>query len=139
KVAMDPVYSYELDNLLAGVTVDWEITDTLSFRSITGYGDQELSGISNNADNDGARGFFSARYRISPSEREQISQEFQFNGSAFDERLQYTAGLFGMVEDIDDGTTYQFRGVGGLYVPANSLFGASPVDIISLQRPTTQR
>lgn len=139
KVAMDPVYSYELDNLLTGVTVEWEISDTLTFKSITGYGDQELGGLSNNADNDGAEGFFSARYRVSPSEREQISQEFQFTGSAFDERFQYTAGLFGMVEDIDDGTTYQFRGIGGLYIPANSLFGVSPIDLISVSFPTVQR
>lgn len=138
KVTSDAVQKFDLDNLLVGVTVHWDISDTLSFKSITGYGDQKLAGISNSADNDGAPGHFSSRYRMSPSERQQMSQEFQFNGSLLDGRLNYTAGLFGMVEDIDDGTTYQFRGMSGFFIPAASLFGSGPIDIVTVQSPTTQ-
>lgn len=141
KVAMNPIQSFELDNLLAGVTVEWEISDSLSFKSITGYGDQRLGGLSNNGDNDGTAQIFSSRYRTSASDREQISQEFQFTGSALNERLQYTAGIFGMVEDIDDGTTHQFGGVSGFFVPASSVLQAPApaIDLVSIQSPTVQR
>src|SRR5690625_6766252 len=88
KLANNHKQSFELDNLLVGVTVDWEINDQLSFKSITGYGDQRLGGVSNYADNDATGVLISSRPRISPSDRDQISQEFQFTGSAMDERLQ---------------------------------------------------
>src|SRR5690625_1222632 len=131
KLANNLKQSFELDNLLVGVTVDWEINDQLSFKSITGYGDQRLGGVSNYADNDGTGLLISSRPRLSPSDRDQISQEFQFTGSALDERLQYTAGVFGMVENIDDGTTFQFGAPAGFYIPPN--------DIVTLVHPTVQR
>lgn len=134
KLANNHKQSFELDNLLVGVTVDWEINDQLSFKSITGYGDQRLGGVSNYADNDATGVLISSRPRISPSDRDQISQEFQFTGSAMDERLQYTAGVFGMVENIDDGTTFQFGAPYGLYFPNLPQIGPAVV----VNPPTVQ-
>ncbi|MCX2974122.1 TonB-dependent receptor [Halieaceae bacterium IMCC8485] len=113
--------NFELDNLLLGLTLEWEISNDLSFKSITGYGDQEKSGNFGNPDNDVTDEVISARYRVgdTSSKRKHLSQEFQLNGTAFDDRFTYTAGLFAMKEDIDDGTDTSSGSPSGslLYVP----------------------
>jgi outer membrane receptor protein involved in Fe transport len=43
-----------------------------------------------------------------------ISQEFQFVGSAFDDRLRYTTGIFGSRETIDDSVTGVAIAPGGI-------------------------
>lgn len=106
KVTSDIPINFMLENLILGVTVEWEINDSLSLKSITGYGDQEKSGNSGNPDNDATHLPLSSRYRPvgTASQRDHWSQEFQLVGSAFDDRLDYTVGLFAMKEKIDDGT-----------------------------------
>ncbi|MGI9287929.1 MAG: TonB-dependent receptor [Pseudomonadales bacterium] len=116
-----PKAEFNLDNLLLGVTIDWEINENLSLKSITGYGEQKKFGNAGNPDNDATRFAISARYRKSPSDREQVSQELQLNGSAFDGKLDYTFGLFGMKEDIDDGTDSQSGISSGSLIPPNIL------------------
>lgn len=98
--------NFRLENLILGVTVEWDINDSLSLKSITGYGDQEKSGNFGNPDNDATHLPIGSRYRPvgTSSKRDHWSQEFQLAGSAFDDRLDYTFGLFGMSEKIDDGT-----------------------------------
>ena len=120
---------YELDNLLLGLTLEWEINDTLSLKSITGYGDQEKSGNFGNPDNDVTSLPISSRYRDngSPSKRDHISQELQLIGSAFNDRLDYTFGLFAMREEIDDGTDTSSTGASGsLITPDNIMVINSP-------------
>ena len=106
KVTSDIPINFKLENLLLGVTVEWEINDILSLKSISGYGDQEKSGNFGNPDNDATHLPISSRYRPdgNSSDRDHWSQEFQFNGSAFDGTFDYTFGLFAMKENIDDGT-----------------------------------
>jgi outer membrane receptor protein involved in Fe transport len=101
--------NYELENLLLGLTLEWELSPDLVLKSITGYGDQEKSGNFGNPDNDVTELPISARFRIdsAPSDREHYSQELQLIGSALDNRLDYTLGLFAMKEEIDDGTDFQ--------------------------------
>jgi iron complex outermembrane recepter protein len=121
-----PKAEYNLDNLLMGITVNWDISDDLSLKSITGYGDQRKFGNAGNPDNDATRLPISARYRASDSNREQWSQEFQLNGLAFNEKLAYTFGLFAMEEDIDDGTDSSSGLVSGSLIPPNVLVINSP-------------
>ncbi|RLQ21018.1 hypothetical protein DWB85_14960 [Seongchinamella sediminis] len=113
--------NFKLDNLLLGLTLEWEISDALSLKSITGYGDQEKSANSGNPDNDVTGEVISSRYRAgnTASERKHVSQELQLNGTAFDDRFTYTAGLFAMQEDIDDGTDTSSSSPSGsiLFVP----------------------
>jgi iron complex outermembrane receptor protein len=106
KVTSEIPINFKLDNTLLGLTVEWEINDQLSLKSITGYGDQKKYGNSGNPDNDTTHLSLSSRYRAggSPSNRDHWSQELQFIGSAFNDRLDYTFGVFGMNENIDDGT-----------------------------------
>ncbi len=120
--------AFNLDNTLLGVTVNWDIRDDLSLKSITGYGEQKKFGNSGNPDNDATRLPISARYRKSPSNRDQWSQEFQLNGTAFAEKLDYTFGLFGMEEDIDDGTDSQSGYPSGSFI--------SPINILVLNSPS---
>ncbi len=126
--------NFELDNLLLGLTLEWEISDSLSFKSISGYGDQEKSGNFGNPDNEVTDEVISSRYRIGNtlSDRQHFSQELQLNGTAFDDRLTYTAGLFAMQEDIDDGTDTSSGSPSGslLYVP-------QPIMVIN--DPTAER
>jgi len=126
--------NYKLENLLLGLTVEWELNDTMSLKSITGYGDQEKSGNFGNPDNDVTELSFSSRYRAngSPSDRQHVSQELQLIGTAFNDRLDYTFGLFGMQEDIEDGTdTSSGWSTGSL------LF--EPVTIMVINDPTAER
>jgi iron complex outermembrane receptor protein len=120
---------YELENVLLGLTLEWEINDSLVLKSITGYGDQEKSGNFGNPDNDVTSLTISSRYRGtgSASKRDHVSQELQFIGSAFNDRLDYTFGLFAMRENIDDGTDTSSTGSSGsLITPDNIMVINSP-------------
>jgi iron complex outermembrane receptor protein len=70
-------------------TGDWTLTDTLSFKSISGYRQIDWDvGI----DLDGLP---EQIQEVSDSQHQyQVSQEFQLNGQMFDNRLNYVAGLY---------------------------------------------
>lgn len=106
----------DVDNLLTGVTVEWEINDNLSFKSITGYGKQRVLPGFGYKDGDGTPFIFAQYAPQKSSPRSQISQEFQFTGDAFDDRFHYSTGLFGMHEKINDNNTFTGM-VNGLLVP----------------------
>lgn len=124
---------FKLENLLLGLTLQWEINDKLLFKSITGYGDQEKSGNFGNPDNDASAVPISSRYRAggNPSDRDHWSQEFQLIGSAFNERLDYTLGLFAMKEDIDDGSDSSSSYASGYFIPSAS--------VMVINDPTAER
>ncbi|MEH6582351.1 MAG: TonB-dependent receptor [Halioglobus sp.] len=125
--------NYKLENLLLGLTMEWEINDSLSLKSITGYGDQKKSGNFGNPDNDVTHLPISSRYRAngSPSDREHVSQELQFIGSAFDERLDYTFGVFAMKEEIADGSDTSSGS------PSGSIL--TPLGLMLINNPTAER
>jgi outer membrane receptor protein involved in Fe transport len=127
--------NFKLDNLLLGLTLDWEISDQLSLKSITGYGDQEKYGNFGNPDNDVTGEVISSRYRAgnTASDRQHFSQEIQLNGTAFDERFSYTAGLFAMKEEIDDGTDTSSS------APSGSLLYVGGQPIMLINDPTAER
>ncbi len=133
KVTSEIPIAFELENILLGLTVEWEINDRLSLKSITGYSDQEKSGNFGNPDNDATHLTISSRYRAngSPSKRDHWSQEFQLIGSAFDERLDYTLGLFAMKENIDDGTDTSSGYPSGYLIPS--------AGVMSINDPTAER
>lgn len=134
RTTTDERIEYNLDNLLLGLTVEWELSDNLTVKSITGYGEQEKSGNFGNPDNDVTELPFSARYRPggSPSDRDHVSQELQLTGTAFNDRLDYTVGVFAMKESIDDGTDASNSLVSGSLIFA-------PVPIMLVNSPTAER
>ncbi|MFT4517784.1 MAG: iron complex outermembrane receptor protein [Halioglobus sp.] len=111
-------YLAEVQSL--SLTADWDLNDNVNFKSITAYRDTEGSetneldaiGISNlGRTNFGEFG--------EPRHTEAFSQEFQFAGSAFDDRLEYVVGVFGFTEKTDKGTAVSpsgpfFNTLGGL-------------------------
>lgn len=88
----------DLDTLLAGVTLDWEISDTHSAKFILGFGDQ-LKGPLLESDSDAGVLSLVDNYFSDDSKRQWLSFEGQLSGSAFEDRLNYTVGGFLMVED----------------------------------------
>lgn len=111
------------------LTLDWELSAGLRLRSISSYRDWEDAGIpefnsfpvENTGDVIDARGlttggpvrivpageiiplFRSPRFR----DQQQWTQEFQFIGSAFNERLQYTTGIYVFHEEGFEDSTEQ--------------------------------
>ncbi len=134
KVTSDIPIDFKLENLLLGVTVNWDINETLSLKSISGYGDQKKSGNFGNPDNDATHLPISSRYRPdgNASNREHWSQEFHFMGSAFNDSLDYTFGVFAMKEKIDDGTD-KSSGTNWGYVIADA-----PIMVIGSPNTETQ-
>ena len=112
KVVMDPgAMSFDVTNNLAGLTIDWSIGD-LELKSITGYLHQE--DFKRDSDQEATPyysiGNFSATARHfnasglggDDEKRRFVSQEFNLFGSAFDEKLDYTLGIYGSDEIIED-------------------------------------
>ena len=127
KVLMDQrPLDYDVTNNLAGLTLEWDIGD-FQLKSITGYLYQD--DLSRDSDQDAVPslsiGNFSATNRHldgnglsgSDEERTFMSQEFNLFGSAFEEKLDYTLGLYGSDEEIDDnpgGNSLTWSGYTGL-------------------------
>jgi outer membrane receptor protein involved in Fe transport len=110
KVVMDQVpLDYDVTNNLVGLTIDWEVGD-FQLKSITGYLHQE--DLKRDSDQDATPYFsignFSATARHlngnglkgDDEKRRFVSQEFNLFGSAFDEKLDYTLGIYGSDEKI---------------------------------------
>ena len=112
KVIMDQVpMDYDVTNNLAGLTLNWEVGD-FQLKSITGYLYQE--DLKRDSDQDAslyysignfsttARHFNANGLKGDDEERHFVSQEFNLLGSAFDDKLDYTLGIYGSDEKIED-------------------------------------
>lgn len=74
------------------LTVSWDINDSLSFKSITGY--RSLDNFTNQNYHTGV--VFPGPVYLTgfDSEQHQFTQEFQLVGDALDSRLEYVAGIY---------------------------------------------
>ncbi|HEX5419193.1 MAG TPA: TonB-dependent receptor, partial [Gammaproteobacteria bacterium] len=104
------------DSYGSSVTLDWNITDSLAFKSITGFRQIDWRvGI----DLDGSP---ESIQEVSDHQfQHQASQEFQINGRAFDDRLNYVGGLYyfheaGFVHDF-----VPFEGILYIYDAGNDI------------------
>ena len=127
---------WEMESTMAGLTLEWDLGDA-SFKSITGWLQQD--NIDNWRDQDATSVFsitnlylvkeqFFANGLDADEEREFFSQEFQFNATAFDDQLDYTLGLFGSVESIENNPS------GNLLAPGGFL-GIPVGDAVSVLNP----
>ncbi len=82
------------EQTILGITVAYDINDALTIKSITGYVGLDGNFMTDFAGNNGAVGG-------SESDSDQITQEIQFLGSAFGERLKYVAGAFYLNEEAE--------------------------------------
>ncbi|HZF16147.1 MAG TPA: TonB-dependent receptor [Steroidobacteraceae bacterium] len=93
----------------SSATVDWSLSDSMSFKSITGwrYIDWKVG-----VDLDGMPE--SIQEVTDHQSQDQFSQEFQLTGKAFDSKLDYVAGLYYFQEE---GFVHDFVPFGGsLYI-----------------------
>lgn len=129
KIALNTDESrFEIDSSMLAFTLDWALNDSLSFRSITGLSRWDNIIRADDADASAAaivgngalaiqRTFAGSGLEPPEEERWQITQEFQFTGSALNERLSYTAGIFASFEQIDNTPSGQLvgkQGIGGV-------------------------
>ncbi|MCY4425521.1 MAG: TonB-dependent receptor [Halieaceae bacterium] len=123
KVTMDAtVADSEWTNTLVGLTLDWQV-GAVTLKSVTGYLQQE--DLKGEGDNDGTplfsignsgetiRQLEGSGIDADNQQREFISQEFNLTGSLFDDKLEYTLGIFGSDETIDDNPGGQILSLGG--------------------------
>jgi len=123
KVLMDrQAPRWEMSNYMAGLTLEWDLGN-VQLKSISGYlfQDDILQGgevdatplFVINSRAEANRQLAANGLATENEEREFFSQEFQLTGSAFDEDLTYTVGLFGSKEKIDDAPNGGLVGPGG--------------------------
>jgi iron complex outermembrane recepter protein len=81
------------DSYGASITLDWQVADNMKFKSITGWR-QIFWNIGTDLD-----GTPESIQEVTDSQHQhQISQEFQLNGKAINDRLNYAAGLYYFTE-----------------------------------------
>ncbi|MBT4518960.1 MAG: TonB-dependent receptor [Halieaceae bacterium] len=103
---------YYAQNSGVSFTVEWSLSDDLSLKSISAWRYTEAS-QNDELDHTGVP-FLHRTNSVHPfggaGETDQYSQEFQLTGSAFDDRLQYMAGLYWFNEQTDGRVNTNFLG-----------------------------
>ncbi len=89
-------------------TIDWDLSDDISLRSITAYRAQDVA-----FGRDGDNSPLTIRETNNDSSQHQFSQEFQLLGTSLDGRLEWVAGLFYFDEHAEDFN--EVRLVSGLF------------------------
>lgn len=75
--------------------VNYQISPDVSIKSITAY-----RGVKGFAGRDGDSSPYAITETVSNDDNRQFSQEFQLNGSSFDDRLKWTTGLYYMHQKL---------------------------------------
>jgi len=122
---------YFAENKGVSFIAEWDISDDLSFKSVSAWRSTEAS-QDDELDHIGIP-FLHRTNSVHPfsgaAETDQYSQEFQLLGSAFDDRLQYVTGLYWFREETGGRVNVNFLGpfdpaVSGLFylnTSANSM------------------
>ena len=119
----------EADILSTNFTLEWDISDSVTFKTITTWRELEDFG---GRDSDYSP--LDVHINVDITESEQITQEFQFSGVAADGRLDWIAGYFYFAEDTLnlDAVHFPFFGLlSGSYVENQStaLYGQFTYDV----------
>ena len=112
EVFADGDHSGNVETTIATARVNWDVSENISFRSITGYVDHE---IDNSFDADGTD-FFFVDLTESSRPSESLSQEFNLYGTSG--ALDWLLGVYYFNEEFELGLPVEFPGV---------LFGAPTV------------
>ncbi len=102
----------DLDTLLLATTAEWQLSEQLSLKTVLGLrGEKE--GPIQASDPDGGPALWSSYMNTDDSNRRSYSLEVQLNGSAMEQRLRYTTGLFAMRETNTEniGISNSLRGI----------------------------
>ncbi|WP_372749382.1 TonB-dependent receptor [Litorivivens sp.] len=93
----NPMLEQDFQSVLFGSTATWELTENYLLKAILGVRRAEEGPIQT-ADNDGGPMDYNEAYNNEPSIRKSYSLELQLNGSALNNRLNFTTGLFAAAE-----------------------------------------
>lgn len=109
----------EIDTEGHSLTLSWDISDDINFKSISAYRELEQATHVNYL------GVFGIGNATGPKgdaiEQDQFSQEFQLSGTAMDEDLEFVVGLYYYEESVSERTT-------GTYTSIDlTVFGFNPV------------
>ena len=96
----------ELDTLGTNGTITWNVSDNLTFKSITGF--QKRQGQVRSDLDYTELNLLQTTINSGGSRQAALSQEFQLTGSAMDDKLNFVVGAFGFRENNQD------RDFGGL-------------------------
>jgi iron complex outermembrane receptor protein len=112
---------YQSETNSLSFTLDWELAENLAFKSITAWRNAE-GGEVNELDAIGIPLLGRTNFGWNGTAKrntDQYSQEFEFRGSAFNDKLDYVVGVFGFYEETDDGTSASPSGpfFGSLFNP----------------------
>ena len=91
----------ELDTYGTSATFTWDLSETLTLKSIASWRRQELRG---DIEFDFTELQLGTQFR-EPQQQDQISAELQLNGQALDDRLDFTTGLYWFREKADKAET----------------------------------
>ncbi len=80
-----------------GATMEYDISPDISIKSITAY-----RGVKGFAGRDGDGSPYEILSTTSFDDNKQFSQEIQLNGSSFDNRFKWTAGIYYMHQDLEN-------------------------------------
>jgi iron complex outermembrane receptor protein len=126
---------YEAETQGLSFTADWDINDNVNFKSITAWRSSD-GGETNELDAIGIPlldrtnfGYDVAALR----ETDAYSQEFQFAGTAFDDKLEYVVGVFGFTEKSDAGTAVSPTGpfFGAVFNPLQAFYTNSSTELLT--------
>ena len=127
KIISDLGGTYKVENRGAGLSAEWALGENLSIKSITGYRYTEAE-QDDELDSTGIP-FLHRTNTVhpfsTPAETDQYSQEFQITGAAFDDRMQYVAGLFWFKEETDNRRSVSILGpfdpaIGGTFFTSST-------------------
>ncbi len=95
-IAVKPESSLDVWGIAS--TIEWDITDNLTLKSITAHRRVEDGFWSRDAGHSGNQNHITAR-TTNLYEQEQTTQEFQLLGSAFEDRLSWVVGVYYLEEE----------------------------------------
>jgi len=152
KISMTDKSAFRITNQMMALTLAWDL-GAVELKSITGFGHQQ--DIVTEDDQDGAalealqNGTITINNYLraggveaDDEERDQLSQEFDLVGTAFDESLSYTVGLFYSYESMDNSPYTQAIGPGTFSLSTSGLdqsppFVLSPHKMLATQSDLT--
>ena len=111
------------------LTIDWNLTDWLRFKSITAYRE-----VDSQFSRDGDHSSLTISQYFDDLQQEQVTQEFQLLGSNFDDRFNWILGFFyfdeeGTNENLLDFIISSFRSGGAFENQSTAVFGQATWDI----------
>lgn len=116
---------FKLDNNIVALTANWNINDDWSLSNIVSMSWSPLVEHSDDSDgtagryvaigSDRAQEYYGANGFGAPREhRKQLTEELKISGSAFNENLHFTGGMFGSSERIKESSVVSVIGAGGI-------------------------